>query len=64
MRAMGILMDDNTPYQQFRNAGYFETKVTIKNGFEVISTQVTGKGLRLAIMALRFLRHISETISF
>lgn len=44
LRSMSILQDNNAPYQQYLQAGYFERAEVMKNGQIYPTTFVTGKG--------------------
>lgn len=45
LRAMGILMDNNRPYQKFITAKWFVVKTIVVNGLNKTQTFVTPKGL-------------------
>jgi phage antirepressor YoqD-like protein len=45
LRDNKILMEDNTPYQQYVSQGYFKTVLSEKNGHSYIKTLVTKKGV-------------------
>jgi phage antirepressor YoqD-like protein len=40
-----ILMQNNVPYAQYVEAGYFEVNVTQRNGMTFSTSYVTNKGL-------------------
>ena len=44
LRNVGILQQNNVPYQRYMEAGYFEVAEFLKNGRPVMVTYITGKG--------------------